>query len=385
LLDANGLKDVHYAEPYAGGARFPDGETLAEALAPTSDMKPALPLTLRAWLGARNPLLVPYMGWSGAFGALTLANLVAWVTGNRPAGPADIVMLAGITALPLLPIIGFHLNQALRQFRAGHTLSDLRFALEIGRKERAEREALARADKEGSAHRMLRLATIASATWLAVTVGLLIQGTIHENRGGFVWILMPVLSTMALGALSNALDVQFIPPRVRDWFQTGIRDRLWNSRVGEWIARRLGAPERSSAVGGGIFRATEAALGVAAAELFAALPEVYREQLWELPAVVAALEAQAAGARAEIDIVAELAPAGTDDAEALEGRRSKASTHLAASVAALEKIRLDLLRLHGGASDLSPLTTLIDGARLLGEDARRLADAEEEVEGLTSR
>lgn len=365
--------------------RFPDGETLAEALAPTSDMRPALPLTLRAWLGARNPLLVPYMGWSGAFGVLTLANLVAWVTGNRPDGPADIVLLSAITSLPLLPIIGFHLNQARRQFRAGHTLADLRFALEIGRKERAESEALARADEEGTGHRVLRLATIASTTWLAVTAGLVIQGTIHENQVGIAWILMPILSTMGLGALSNALDVQFIPPKVRDWFQSGIRDRLWNSRIGEWVARRLGAHERSSAVGGGVFRATEAALGVAAAELFAALPEVYREQLWELPAIVAALEAQAAGARAEIDVVAELAPAGTDDAEVLEARRSKASAHLAASVAALEKVRLDLLRLHGGASDLSPLTTLIDGARLLGDDVERLAKAEEEVEGIIGR
>src|SRR5688572_14169210 len=110
--------------------RFPDGEAMAAALAPTPDARPMLPPTLRAWLGARNPLLVPYMGWSGGFGALTLANLVAWVTGNRPDGPADIVLLAGITSLPLFPVVGFHLNQARRQFRAGHTLADLRAALE---------------------------------------------------------------------------------------------------------------------------------------------------------------------------------------------------------------------------------------------------------------
>ncbi len=70
--------------------RFPDGEALAAALAPVPDARPALPPTLRAWLGTRNPLLVPYLGWSGVFGTLTLANLIAWVTGNRPDGPADI-------------------------------------------------------------------------------------------------------------------------------------------------------------------------------------------------------------------------------------------------------------------------------------------------------
>ena len=365
--------------------RFPDGEALAAALAPAPDTRPALPPTLRAWLGARNPLLVPYMGWSGGFGALTLANLVAWVTGNRPDGPADIVLLAGITSLPLFPIVGFHLNQALRQFRAGHTLADLRSALEVARRERAETEALTRQDEEGRAHRLLRLATVTSATWLAVTFGLLLQGTIHENRIGVAWFLAPLLTTMLLGAVSNALDVQFIPERLREWWQTGIRERLWNGRAGEWLARRLGAPERSRAVGGGVFRATEAALGVAAGELFAALPKAFREQLAELPATVAALEARAAEARAEIDVLAALAPSGSGDAEVLETRRTAAAAQLAASVAALEGIRLDLLRLHAGAGDLAPLTTLIDAARLLGEDVRRLADAQREVDAAIVR
>ena len=45
--------------------RFADGEALADALAPAADARPALPPTLRAWLGARNPLLVPYLAWSG--------------------------------------------------------------------------------------------------------------------------------------------------------------------------------------------------------------------------------------------------------------------------------------------------------------------------------
>ena len=365
--------------------RFPDGEAMAAALAPAPDARPVLPTTLRAWLGARNPLLVPYMGWSGGFGALTLANLVAWVTGNRPDGPADIVLLAGITSLPLFPVVGFHLNQALRQFRAGHTLADLRSALEIARRERAETEALTHQDEEGRAHRLLRLATVTSTTWLAVTFGLVLQGTIHENQIGIAWFLAPLLTTMLLGAVSNALDVQFIPARLRDWWQTGIRERLWNSRAGEWLARRLGAPERSRAVGGGVFRATEAALGVAAAELFAALPKAYREQLAELPATVAALEARAAEARAEIDVLAALAPSGSGDAEVLETRRTAASAHLAASVAALEGIRLDLLRLHAGAGDLAPLTTLIDAARLLGEDVSRLADAQREVDAAIVR
>jgi serine/threonine-protein kinase len=214
---------------------------------------------------------------------------------------------------------------------------------------------------------------------------LIFQGVFHENRTNLVWIFGPVLSTMVLGAVSNALDIQFIPTKLREWWQTGIRDRLWNSRVGEWLASRLGAPERSRAIGGGVFRPTEAALGVAASELFAALPKSYREQLAELPATIEALEARAAEARAEVEMLAALAPSGSSDADALEARRSAAASHLSESVAALEGIRLDLLRLHAGASDLAPLTTLIDAARVLGEDVRRLAEAQREVEDATVR
>ncbi|MBP9107246.1 MAG: hypothetical protein KBF56_10855, partial [Gemmatimonadaceae bacterium] len=225
--------------------------------------------------------------------------------------------------------------------------------------------------------------TVGSATWLAVTIGLMIQGTIHENRVGMLWVLGPVGTTMLLGAVSNALGVQFIPDSLRAMWQTGIRDRLWNSRAGQWLARRLGAPEQSRAVGGGVFRATEAALGVAASELFAALPKAYREQLGDLPALVESLEARAAEARAEIDVVAALVPAASNDAELLTARRHAAVTRLAQSVAALEGIRLDLLRLHAGASDLAPLTTLMDAARQAGDDVRRLADAQREVNDAT--
>jgi len=332
--------------------------------------------------------MVPYLGWFGAFGALTTANLIAWVTGNRPAGFGDIPLLASIASLPLLPIIGFHLNQAQRQFRAGHTLTDLRSALEIARREREESELLTREKDEGTARRLLRVGTVLSAAWLAVSIGLLMAGVIHENRRSpqvfgvslnIFLIFTPVLSTMLLGAISNALDVQFIPNAIRKGWQTGIRDRLWNSKVGNWLAKRLGAPEQSRAVGGGVFRATEAALGLAVSELFAALPSAFRENLEELPATVAALEATAAAARAELDVVAALAPSGSADAALLDRRRSAATTQLGASVAALEGIRLDLLRLHSGANDLAPLTTLIESARQAGDDIKRLAEAQREV------
>ncbi len=127
------------------------------------------------------------------------------------------------------------------------------------------------------------------------------------------------------------------------------------------------------------------ALGAAAADLYAALPKPFREQLGDLPTIVEALEARAAEARAEVEVLAALAPSGGSDAGVLQQRREAAGAHLADSVAALEGIRLDLLRLHAGGGDLSPLTTLMDAARALGDDARRLAEAQREVDETTGR
>ena len=361
--------------------RFADGEALAAALTPKQDARPALPPTLRAWLNARNPLLVPYLGWSAGFTVLTLGNAYANAIGNPGSSPRDVALLAMMAILPIFPIVGFHLNQAYRQFRAGHTLADLRSALEVEHRERSETEALVRREKEPRSHQLLRVGTLAAGATFFSTLVLVANSLIPEDRFTMFIVFGALGTTMLFGALSNALDVQFIPDKVRAWWQTGIRDRLWNSRAGNWLAKRLGAPERSQLAGASAFRATEAALGVAAAELFAALPKDYREELAELPAMISALEARASAARAEVDAIAGMAPSGSAGADVLEERRKAAQSHLSESVAALEGIRLDLLRLHAGATDLAPLTTLLDAARLMGEDLGRLAEAQKEVEG----
>ncbi|MEO8337394.1 MAG: serine/threonine-protein kinase, partial [bacterium] len=88
--------------------RFTDGEAMAAALAPTQEVRPALPPTLRSWLGAQNPLLLPYLVWSGALSVATGGNIYAVSTGNKGSSVWDVVALAAAASLPLLPVIGFH-------------------------------------------------------------------------------------------------------------------------------------------------------------------------------------------------------------------------------------------------------------------------------------
>jgi serine/threonine-protein kinase len=355
---------------------------------PATTTRAPLPPTLRAWLQSSNPATVAYLGASGLFTVATIGNVVAVVRQGGFGGghsPGDIILLATLALAPMLPLLGFHLNQARRLFRAGHTLADLRTALDVAARERSESEALTAEAHQQTSTRLLRNATWAAGTWSAVTLSLGLAKVIHERMVGPLVFVVPIVATVILGAACNVLEVPLVPDAVRSRIKPSLRERLWRSRVGAWLARRLGAPERSAVAGAAAFRATEAALGVAASELYAALPKAYREELSDLPAIVSALEARAAEARAEIEEVDALAASANTDAGVLHARRESAASQLAESVAALEGIRLDLLRLHSGGSDLAPITTLMDAARGLAEDVGRLADAHGEVERVVAR
>jgi serine/threonine-protein kinase len=354
-------------------ARFADGEAIAAALVPPADTRPALPVTLRAWVAARNRAVPVYAAWSLGSGLAAVANVIEMVELSRLDNMSALLSSLLLVGAPLLPMLGSQLTQARRLFRDGHTLGDMRFALDVAARERLAEESVTDKEGVGLTQKVLRQATYAAATWSALAAVLAFTHNLAKAD-----LYTPLVITAALGVLSNALEVTLIPSVVRKTLSSGFREKLWKSRIGAWFAARLGAPQGSRTIDGGVFRATEAALGIAASELFAALPKAYREHLAALPATVESLEARAAAARAEMDVLAVLAPSSAG-ADVLEARRGTASAQLARSVAALETIRLDLLRLHANAGDLAPLTTLIDAARLLGEDVNRLADATREV------
>jgi serine/threonine-protein kinase len=174
-----------------------------------------------------------------------------------------------------------------------------------------------------------------------------------------------------------------ISKRIRPKLIGAVRSMIMNSRIGEWATKLL-TPKRRRDGADLDYRPTEMALGVAVEELFAALPKAYRDHVPDLPRVVQLLEAHAAAARARVDEVAALMSIGGErgtsaPAHGLIADRDAAKRELGDSVAALEAIRLDLLRLHGGASDLRPITTVLEAARELGEELDRLGRAQREV------
>jgi len=153
--------------------------------------------------------------------------------------------------------------------------------------------------------------------------------------------------------------------------------RLWSQLGGPRVWRRLlkghfgkavfalggiGLKDRPEALGVAGDR-TEVALGHAAEQLFAALPAMQRERLGDVPTLIAKLEADALALR---------------DHAADPG----AGERLASAVAALEALRLDLLRLHAGNGTIDELTQDIEAARRIGEEIDFEVEAGKEVKRL---
>ncbi|HEY4216105.1 MAG TPA: serine/threonine-protein kinase [Gemmatimonadaceae bacterium] len=358
--------------------RFESGEQLAEALEGASaPVRAKLPMALRVWTQSVDPLRPAYIAWSGIF---TMGFLSQLATFGRPG--SDWPVLLGFDLLPLVPITIFHARKTYQALSAGYTLRDLRSALSAWQNERREELAFELDEVESGWAKGLRWITYA----LVASVGVLLFDGLPRSMALKIATVSLVAGSIATFTVSNALGVRLIAKRIRPKLIGAVRSTIFNSRVGEWVVRLL-TPAKRKQIAGAEFRPTEIALGLAVEELFAALPKAYRDHLAELPAVVRLLEAHAEAARARVDEIVALMAVGGEHATAtpapaLAANRDAAKSELAKTVVALEAIRLDLLRLHGGASDLRPITTVMRAAKDLGDDLSRLGGAQREVDGI---
>jgi len=350
--------------------RFARGEELAEALEVASGpVRAKLPMALRVWTQAADPLRPAYIAWSGVFTMGLLSEL---------RGGGDWPIVLAFDLLPLIPITIFHARKTYQALSAGYTLRDLRVALAAWQTERREELAFELDEAESRWAKVMRAATYT----LIAGVGFVFFDGLPHTLVAKILIVGLVIGSIGTFTVSNALGVRMISKGIRPKLIGAVRSMILNSRVGEWATKLLTPRDRKPNADLD-YRPTEMALGLAVEELFAALPQAYREHVADLPRIVALLEAHAAAARARVDEVAALMAIGDREAPAsapkLIASRDAAKRELADSVAALEAIRLDLLRLHGGASDLRPITTVLEAAKELGEELDRLGRAQQEV------
>jgi hypothetical protein len=220
-------------------------------------------------------------------------------------------------------------------------------------------------------------------------------------------VIFPILATMsgafaigtaALG-LSDWSRRRSIPRMGR--FQT----RLYGSEWGERFVKLCGFGVKKTAVASSLPQLTEVALGRATDALYDALPKAVRKQLKQLPPTVKRLEDDAKKLREEMDrldaSIAQLdgdarntIPSAIANSEHeskvrtdrdrlradLRALRERAGERLAATVAALENIRLDLLRLQLGDGRVESVTTSLLAAQDAALDLSNYVSAAREVE-----
>jgi serine/threonine-protein kinase len=371
-------------------ARYESGEALAEAVAATAAADTALPLPLRVWLTRTDPIRPVYITWSGFFGFITTVAVFA-TSMDTHSHLGDVWLTAAFAFLPLVPLSLFRLAQTRRVLTAGYSLVDLRQAL-TQHVARSREEMAYEGDRKPSlAGRVLRvvsytsLAGAGAATWL--TAHAPVWGIAAGTALGTFGILAGITIVTAL------LGVTYPGRRVRKRPAGEWRLRFWNSRLGPLLVRlaRVGLRPRTGPESM-VQRPTEIAIGLAAADLFAALPKATRRELSQLPDVVKQLEDDAQSMRRRVqELDARLAEAaahtgdrsavlqqyGGDDAlvrqrhdvaSDLRSARDAAGRRLATAVAALENIRLDLLRLQAGTGEVHSITAALEAARRMGSD-----------------
>ena len=323
--------------------RWPNGEAFAEALSVDATELPRVPAPMRVWM-ADQPwlasmdmvLIFGAVGMGGAFGPL------------------------GFLATALAP---FALHGSARLVRTrrllgdGYALADIRRGL---------RQRLAERDEEvaysSRRPRLVdRLVKMTAALGVFVTAAAVL-GTASQSLPSNIRSWLGPLGGLAFLATILSGRVLLSDPlsrfRLTD-LNLRVRERLWRGAGGAWMTRLAGWRLRRTVDAAAVRdRPTEVALGIAAEELFKALPAATRRELGDVPGVLRELEGEASRVRAE------LSHASAEEHESVRARHQ-------ALVAAIESLRLDLLRLTAGIGTVQGVTTAMQMAVRLAEAADR--------------
>ena len=365
-------------------------EEVGEQLGAALEQRRELPVALRAFVkhGSRldgpGVLLYP-------FGLLVGAGVVGAMAHSTLAGLATLV--GGMTAVPLSVLV-FRARRLLKQ---GFAHADVGPAfdaeIERGREERAVDAGVGLSPLDRA------MAVCALAGWgafaFAMGFGLRSDGQIAPVA---VWFMVSGAVFGGGGLLGTLVLLQ----RRRD-MDAEAYSALWSGPVGKVLFRlaRLLTPHRMLGASA-THRPTELSIGMAAEQLWQSLPKETRRELGDLPDVLRRLEGDAQRLRRKYEALADAAArpggaAGDDDAEdrtstalmasrrddalaAVRAERDAVRARMQKTVAALEAIRLSLLRLHAGSGTVESLTTDLGLAFEAAKEVDLLLDARREVD-----
>jgi hypothetical protein len=366
-------------------------EDVAEEFGAALEQRRELPVALRAFvkrsarLDGPGVLVYPMLLFSGASGLASLLHSTTAALG---------LLIGGMTVVPL----GVLVNRARRLLRLGFGHADLdpafKAEIERGREERAVDSGVGPSPSE----RALRL--VSAAGWLTFG-GALAFGL--NDRWVFSGLAIWLMTLGAVAGFGGVLGTLVLLQRRRD-VDAEFYARLWSGPLGRLLFRaaRLVTPQRQLAASV-THRPTELSIGMAAQQLYEDLPRETRQQLGDLPEIIHRLEGDAQRLRGRHEALAEAAAraareeavegdagegtstdliAGRRDEalEAVERERDEVRARLSRTVAALEAVRLSLLRLHAGSATLESVTTDLGLAFEAAKEVDQLLEARREVD-----
>jgi predicted Ser/Thr protein kinase len=379
--------------------RFASDEDLADAMTQTLEVRRELPVPLRVFVKRDAGISA-----GGALLYLWVLGMVSSLAGQlAPTGWGTIVgfgtFIGGLTIVPT----GLIMNRARRLLKSGFGPEELVVALKA-EIERAREEGAFEFGHGPSLYEKVVRSISAAGLGVALISGIFtfVPGAEGAATVGTVFALSMTTGAgagvLALVRLQRRHDVD---GQLRSWF--------WRSRLGRAVFRVAGLGlERLPSGGSPTYRPTEFAIGTAADRLFEQLPRPLRRQLADLPDVVRKLETDAQSMRARLEeldgllaelrsdravsraLDAALRPEGgrnvivekhelSDD---LRAARDATQQRLADAVAALESIRLSLLRMQAGSGDVEGVTADLAAARDVAEEIDHLLEAQRQVEKL---
>ena len=382
--------------------RFQTGEALAEAVTETTALAKEVPAPIRVWLqrgaGSKGPLAV----WSSLMGLAVISKLFA---GQLPDTGA-VLFLAG----PLAAYALYRVHYTRRVLQSGYSIEDIRLALRDQAAQRREEVAFEAAADPPLVGRLIRWLTYGALGVTAVAAGVIFARGRMDWTTSLTWLV--TFATGAAVTVGGAVTGLVLPGRrvTPGDPAKGVQSRIWNGKLGEWFTRlsTLGM-HRKALPAAPAHRPTEIAIGLAASALFESLPKDTRRGLRDLPDVLRSLEADARTMRRRVDELNEalaslgrdgvtgrstaLSRGGDDTRAAMADQREKVradlsatrdgvAKRLATSVAALENIRLDLLRLTAGVGTVDQISADLTAARQVGADVDAMLAGRREVETL---
>lgn len=368
--------------------RFASADAFAQALEAVTVTNKQVPVAVRTFL--YDP--IDLGGDAPAY--VTIASLAAlpMLVAVIEVPEAGLVMLGMFLAFVAGAPTVLVPPRVRRLLSSGNTVADLELGLRQDLEQRREESPQGSQSTFGRIRAILRKASLVGlgGSWALYWAGVVLAAAIGRPFPFNPDVLTSLLTIIGGVSAAGFVLGSIAPGQEEDrraLKKAERRLRFWRSRLGRVIFKISGAGlHKRVAEVRATHRPTELQIGLAAEALFESLSKETKKLLGDVPSTVAKLEADARRLRESVTMLAEAEasafPRNVEFPADLREMREEAEKQLSEVVAALETIRLELLRLTAGVGSVEGLTTNILAAADIGDNVGRLLAGIHEVEAV---